>query len=304
MMRSIRHYLELIRFSHTIFALPFAILAATWASALVWEERSTSYIGRSWLGVLLCMVFARSFAMAWNRLADAKLDGENPRTKTRHIPAGILTSHSVRAFALVCAIGFFISCSLFLPNWLPVFFATPVLIWLAGYSYAKRFTSLAHFWLGIALMLAPICVWIALRGEFVTRNVADLLPAVLLGSSVLFWVAGFDIIYACQDESFDKQSGLHSVPALLGTRGALRLASWLHLLVPIPLVATAWLCPQLSLGILWYVAIVVVAGLLAYEHFVVSHKDLSRINLAFFQLNAAISLILLAAGVVDSTLLL
>jgi 4-hydroxybenzoate polyprenyltransferase len=167
--------------------------------------------------------------------------------------------------------------------------SVPVLAWLLGYSYAKRFTSLAHFWLGSALMLAPIAAWIALRDDIRW-------PPVLLGLAVLFWVSGFDIIYACQDESFDRGVGLHSVPVRLGTRGALRLAAACHAAMVVALVALGVTYP---LGRVYFAGVGAVALLLTYEHAIVRPEDLTRVNVAFFQVNVAISLGLLACGVAD-----
>jgi 4-hydroxybenzoate polyprenyltransferase len=157
-------------------------------------------------GILVCMVGARSAAMAFNRLVDRSFDAENPRTKMRHLPAGLLSTSSVLLFTLASSGLFLAGTLLFLPNWLPVALGLPVLLFLLGYSYAKRFTSLAHFWLGVALMLAPVCVWIALRGEILLAHPMDILPAVILGAAVLAWVAGFDVIYACQDADFPPRS--------------------------------------------------------------------------------------------------
>ncbi|MEX0819887.1 MAG: UbiA-like polyprenyltransferase, partial [Pirellulaceae bacterium] len=211
MLSRLRHILEMIRFSHTIFALPFALLSAVMA----WTTPSYSLspplpLSPSpppfrWLhlvGVLLCMVFARSAAMAFNRLADREVDGDNPRTAGRHLPAGTLSVASVTAFTVFTSVGFVASTVLFLPNPLPLILSVPVLAFLMAYSYTKRVTSLAQFWLGAALMLAPVCAWIALRGEILLENPADVLPAVCLGCGVLLWVAGFDMIYACQDYDF------------------------------------------------------------------------------------------------------
>ena len=156
------------------------------------------------LGILLCMVFARSAAMAFNRLVDRRIDAGNPRTAGRHLPAGILSVGQVTLFAAGCSAAFVASTLLFLPNRLPLYLSVPVLLFLCGYSYTKRFTSLAHFWLGAALALSPIAAWIAIRGQAVLANPIDLLPAVVLGAGVLTWVAGFDILYACQDYDFDR----------------------------------------------------------------------------------------------------
>ena len=187
-----------------------------WTTPLATHLLPPAFHWRHLLGILVCMVGARSAAMAFNRLVDRRIDAENPRTKTRHLPAGILSAASVWLFTLASAAVFIAGTLLFLPNWLPVVLSLPVLLFLLGYSYAKRFTALAHFWLGTALMLAPVCAWIAIRGEVLLTQPADILPAVLLGAAVLAWVSGFDIIYACQDAEFDRRASLKSVPALLG----------------------------------------------------------------------------------------
>jgi 4-hydroxybenzoate polyprenyltransferase len=298
--RRLRLILEMIRFSHTLFALPFALLAA----AMAWAADAASEPPRPWrwqdlLGIVLCMVAARSAGMAINRLADRQIDAANPRTAMRHIPAGLLSAGSVAIFAIACSAAFVAATLLFLPNRLPLYLSLPVLAILAAYSYTKRFTSLSHFWLGLSLMLAPVSAWIAIRGEILLDNPADILPAVVLGGAVLFWVAGFDIIYACQDVDFDRKAGLNSVPARLGVRNSLRLAAVCHaamiaLLAVLPSVAT-----QLSLGWIYLAGIAAVALLLVYEHALVRPDDLSRINQAFFNVNAIVSLGLLAIGVLD-----
>lgn len=292
MFRRIRLLLEMIRFSHTLFALPFAALAALMASvanpavgvpAIEWRIRDG-------LGLLACMVCARSAAMAFNRLVDRRIDARNPRTAMRHLPAGTLSVGVVRAFAAVSAAGFFGGAALFLPNRLPLLLAAPVLLFLCGYSYTKRFTSLAHFWLGAALMLAPLCAWIALRGE------ADWPPAVL-GAAVLFWVAGFDMIYACQDFAFDVASGLRSVPARLGVAATLRLAAACHVVMVGCLAALPVVFPPL--GAAYWIGVAAIAMLLTYEHWLVRPDDLTRVNVAFFHVNAVVSIGLLAAGAWD-----
>jgi 4-hydroxybenzoate polyprenyltransferase len=283
----------MIRFSHTLFALPFALMAALMAwTANLHEEPTRPFRWEELAGILLCMVTARSAAMAFNRMVDRRLDAVNPRTAMRHIPAGVLSARYVALFALLCSVGFVASTLLFLPNRLPIYLSLPVLAFLLGYSYAKRFTALAHFWLGAALMLAPICAWIALRGEVVIANPLDLLPAVILGGAVLLWVAGFDMIYATQDTAFDRQHGLHSMPARLGVLGALRLAAVCHLgavalLIVLPLAYS-------YLGWIYWTGVAAVAGLLVYEHALVRPTDLSRVNVAFFNVNAVIGLGLLA----------
>jgi 4-hydroxybenzoate polyprenyltransferase len=286
MLQSLRHLLEMIRFSHTVFALPFALLAAIMA----WMVRETPWQWRELIGIVLCMVFARSAAMAFNRLADRTLDAMNPRTQGRHLPAGVLSVTGVTTFAVVCAAGFVASTLLFQPNRLPIYLSLPVLIFLLGYSLTKRFTALAHFWLGAALMLAPVAAWIAIRGEVTW-------PPVVLGAAVLLWVAGFDIIYACQDVEVDRREGLHSVPATIGVRPALRLAAACHLGTVLLLFALPLVYPLLG-GIYW-AGIAAVAMLLVYEHSLVRADDLTRVNLAFFNVNAIISLGLLAIGAID-----
>jgi 4-hydroxybenzoate polyprenyltransferase len=286
MLGRLNDLLGMIKFSHTLFALPFALLGAVLAAHTPegWQGRP-----RDWLGILLCMATARSAAMAFNRLADRRIDALNPRTATRHLPSGQLSVASVALFTSVCIVAFIASTLLFLPNPWPLRLSVPVLLWLLGYSYAKRFTSLAHVWLGVALMLAPIAAWIALRGDLAW-------PPVLLGLAVLFWVSGFDIIYACQDADFDREAGLHSIPARFGVRRALRLAAACHAVMIVALIALGWSYP---LGWLYFVGIGAVALLLAYEHALVRPDDLTRVNVAFFQVNIAISMGLLAFGVLD-----
>lgn len=288
--------LGLIRFSHTIFALPFAALATVMAITTPLDGARISVGPRQILGILFCMVFARSVAMAFNRLVDQRFDAANPRTAGRHLPAGLLGRSEVWAFTLVCAAGFIASTLMFLPNRLPLLGAVPVLAFLCGYSLAKRFTSAAHLWLGVALALSPVCVWLALRGAV---PLGDLVPALMLAGGIAAWVAGFDIIYACQDAAFDRSAGLSSVPARFGIAGALRLAAGSHLITVLFLVGLPFAAPQVGLGTLYLVAMTIVAGLLWYEHRLVSPDDLDRVNQAFFNVNAAISLLLLVAGGLD-----
>ncbi len=302
-------YMQLIRFSHTIFALPFALLATAWAYAIplptsqTIEAGSQTYLAFQWqsvVGIVFCMIAARSFAMAMNRLLDQRWDGENPRTASRHLPSGSLTRTGVIGFSIACGIAFVASCLLFLPNVLPLVLCVPVLVFLAGYSLAKRFTHLVHFWLGLALMLAPLCAWIALRGESVQVHPQDLLPAGLLGLVVFLWVSGFDIIYACQDAQFDRSAGLFSIPSRLGVRNALRVAASCHAAMWMVAMSLTFCLPALSLGWLFRSALVVVGLLLIYEHSIVSEKDLTRMQLAFFQLNSVISVLFLSVGTIDA----
>jgi 4-hydroxybenzoate polyprenyltransferase len=242
------------------------------------------------------MVTARSFAMAMNRLADRRLDAANPRTAGRHLPARILSVPQVTTFATICALGFVASTFLFLPNRMPLYLSVPVLAFLAGYSYTKRFTSLAHFWLGTALALSPVAAWIAIRGETVLGAPVDLLPALVLGGAVLTWVAGFDIIYACQDYDADLRAGLRSVPVQVGIPNALRLAALCHsgtvlLLACLPIVYPfSWI---------FWAGVLAVAVLLIYEHLLVRPDDLSRVNAAFFNVNAIISIGMFVVGSLD-----
>jgi 4-hydroxybenzoate polyprenyltransferase len=285
-------FLELVRFSHTVFALPFALTSA----ALAWHK-----IGFDWVqlvGILLCMVFARSAAMAFNRLADRDIDAANPRTADRHIPSGKLSVSVVWAFTIFNAIGFVGSTCLFLlrDNPWPLYLSVPVLAFICAYSFTKRFTALAHFWLGASLFMAPVAAWIAICGP------VDMLTPCLLGGAVLFWVAGFDILYACQDEEFDRKAKLHSVPAALGVAGALRVAQASHA-VMLGFLIALFFVPS-GLGYVYLVGVVAVAVLLVYEHFLVRADDLSRVNQAFFQVNGVISvgmfvlvLVQLAVGV-------
>jgi 4-hydroxybenzoate polyprenyltransferase len=279
-----RRLLELIRFSHTVFAMPFALLAA----ALAWQDEPFRW--PDLLGIVLCMVFARSAAMAFNRLADRDIDSANPRTAGRHLPAGLLRTGTVWAFTLACGIGFVASTLLFQfrepPNLWPLYLSAPVLLFILGYSLTKRFTILAHFWLGAALMLAPVAAWIAVRG------VADLTVPLILGGAVMFWVAGFDILYACQDAAFDREHGLSSVPARLGVPASLRLAAACHAAMFGLLVALGFASPYL--GTVFAAGLVVIGCLLLYEHSLVRADDLSRVNRAFFQVNGVISIGLLA----------
>ena len=248
-------------------------------------------------GILLCMVTGRSAAMAFNRLADRKIDALNPRTAGRHLPAGTLSVGSVALFALVCSIAFVASTLIFLPNRLPLYLAVPTLAFLLGYSFTKRFTVLAHFWLGAALGLAPVFSWIAIRGEMVMEHPADVLPVLLLGGAVMFWVAGFDIIYACQDVEFDRSQNLRSIPARFGVKWALDLAAACHLVMVVLLAAVPFVYPLF--GSLWWVGVAAIAALLIYEHWIVKPDDLARVNTAFFNVNAVVSVGLLILGGLD-----
>jgi len=274
--------LEMIRFSHTIFALPFSLLSAS----LAWKQKNEF----SWIelaGIIACLVFARSAAMAFNRIADCHFDAGNPRTTGRHLPTGQLSIASVWSFTLVCSVGFIASTFVFLlrENPWPAILSVPVLGFILTYSYSKRFSSFSHFWLGASLMLAPVAAWIAICG------LSALVTPFVLGSAVLFWVAGFDILYACQDVDFDKKAGLHSIPSRLGVRPSLRLALCCHL-VMLAFLTCLWAVSPF-LGWIYLGGVICVGALLAYEHWLVRPDDLSRVNLAFFQINGVISVGLL-----------
>ena len=298
MAATLRSYLELVRFSHTIFALPFALMAVILAfHAPAPAATSPAEWWRRGLGVLLCMVTARTAAMAFNRLVDRSFDAATPRTATRHLPRGDLGVGEVFGLVVASCGAFMASTLLFLPNWLPLVLSVPVLAWLLGYSYAKRFTMLAHGWLGAALGMAPVAAWIAIRGEALLANPADGLPALILGLAVTTWVAGFDIIYACQDAVFDANQGLHSIPARLGVPRALTLAAGLHVVTLAILTTLPLVVPQL--GAVYWGTLVAIAALLVWEHSLVRPDDLSRVNQAFFTANAAIGLLLLVAIAID-----
>ena len=282
---SLRHFLEMIRFSHTVFALPFALLSA----AIAWHQPDSGFTWNQLFGILLCMVFARSAAMAFNRIVDRRYDAENPRTAARHLPAGLISLSAAITFTVLCCLGFVAATLLFLPNLWPLWLSMPVLAFLLGYSYAKRFTAFCHYWLSAALMLAPLAAWIAIRGTIEW-------PPVLLAAVVFFWVGGFDILYACQDADYDRSRGLHSLPARLGIGRALKLAAVSHLVTVLMLGGLWWVS---GLGPVFLAGVLAVAALLAYEHSLVSPQNLTKVNQAFFQVNAVISLGLFALGLID-----
>jgi 4-hydroxybenzoate polyprenyltransferase len=285
----VRRLLEMIRFSHTLFALPFALLSA----ALAWRDETFRWLDL--VGILLCMVFARSAAMAFNRIADHRIDALNPRTENRHLPAGAISPRTAALFTLLCAAGFVASTAIFLlrepPNPWPLYLAGPVLVFICAYSLTKRFTILAHFWLGASLMLAPLAAWIAIRG------LTELLTPLVIGGAVLFWVAGFDILYACQDAEFDRKAKLSSVPARFGIRASLRVALFCHLVMLGFLLLLAFVNPHL--GSIYLIGIAAIALLIAYEHWLVRPEDLTRVNRAFFQVNGVISVGLLLVVLVQ-----
>jgi 4-hydroxybenzoate polyprenyltransferase len=279
-MRKLKIILEMIKFEHTVFALPFAIM-----SAFIAEEGLPPLTKLGW--ILVAMVGARSCAMAFNRLADAEIDSQNPRTATRAIPAGLITKGAVWFFTLVSA-GLLV-CAAWRLNPLAFALSPVALAVIMGYSFTKRFTALSHLWLGLALSISPVGAWIAIKGQF------DWTP-IILCCVVLLWTAGFDIIYACQDVNFDRKHGLHSIPARIGIRWALWVSSALHVIAVLLLFGIPLLT---ELGLFYYIGVGIVVLIFIYEHAIVKPHDLSRVNLAFFTLNGMISLVLMALSIAD-----
>ena len=274
-MQTANKYLSLIKFSHTIFALPFAMIGFFLAI------QSTNH-QMDWIKLLLvtlCMVFARSAAMAFNRYADQDIDAKNERTKIREIPSGTLLSKSVLIFTIINAL-LFILCTYFIN---PIcFYLSPVaLLIILGYSYTKRFSAFAHFILGIGLSLAPIGAYLAVTGVF------NIIP-LIFSAIVLFWVAGFDIIYALQDESFDKTLKLHSIPSWLGKKNALKVSDAAHLFTGSLILFLGYYA---HFGLLYWIGSLIFVFLLAYQHKLVKPNDLSKINLAFFTTNGIASVV-------------
>ena len=283
----LRITLEMIKWEHSIFALPFALTGAILAARGLPQSfhglPSLSTLG--W--ILVAMVSARSSAMAFNRWADAALDAANPRTRARAIPAGQLSRGFVLAFTLLMA-AVFVAASAEL-NRLTLYLSPIVLLVVLGYSYLKRFTRLSHFGLGLALGLAPSAAWIAVRGSLDPR-------IVLLTAIVLCWVAGFDILYACQDMEHDRAAGLYSIPQAFGVRRAFWIARLLHLAVVLLL---PWFAALFQLGIPAQTGMFAVFLLLLYEHLIVSPGDLSRLNAAFFTMNGVIAMVFFASVAAD-----
>ncbi len=277
---------EDIKFTHTLFALPWALLSMVLAAGGHPRMRQVGLI-------VLCMVSARTVAMASNRLFDARIDAANPRTASRALPSGKLSPAFLRGVLSVCALGFLFSTALFgvfFQNWLPLILALPVLGFISAYPFLKRFSILCHFYLGMALALAPVCAWIAVAGRLSA-------PPVWMFVTVLLWTAGFDIRYACQDYEFDVSHGLFSVPARLGIARALWLARLTHLLALVALVMLRFSAPQF--GLLFTIACTIAGVLLLIEHWLVRPTDLSKIGLAFFTINGIISLVIGALGILD-----
>lgn len=296
-MSSIRSYLSLIKFSHTIFALPFALIGfflglqpvsqafgvEQWNlnQSLGWgvseEGSGTGGILLKFLLVMGCMVFARSAAMAFNRYLDRSFDARNPRTAIREIPSGVIRANSALWFTIVSSL-LFILCTWFINR--ICFYLSPVaLLVVLGYSYTKRFTALCHLILGLGLSLAPIGAYLAVTGKF------DLLP-ILFSMAVICWVSGFDIIYALQDVDFDRAQNLYSIPAWLGKASALLISRALHLLSAASVMVAGWYG---QFGWLYWIGVAIFVGMLVYQHALVKPDDLRRVNLAFMTANGVAS---------------
>ena len=272
--------LEMIKWEHSIFALPFAL-----TGALLAARGLPAWATLGW--ILVCMVSARSAAMAFNRWADAGLDAANPRTRSRAIPAGQLSRGFVLAFTLTMAAVFLVAAGQL--NRLTLELAPVALLVLLGYSYMKRVTRWTHLVLGLALGIAPAAAWIAVRGSLDWR-------IALLTAVVMCWVAGFDILYACQDMEHDRAAGLYSIPQALGLEAAFWIARVLHLAVVGLLL---WFAVLFQFGVAGWIGLVAVAGLLLYEHLLVSPRDLRKLNAAFFTMNGVIAMVFLVFVAVD-----
>lgn len=303
-MSTVKNYLSLIKFSHTIFAMPFALIGFflainaipgitenQWSlnKAIGWQTTiyPPSYLAYIFVLVILCMVFARSAAMAFNRYLDRQFDAKNPRTAIREIPAGIISEKNALTFTILNCI-LFITCTFFINRL--CFFLSPVALFvILFYSYTKRFTALCHLVLGLGLSLAPIGAYLAVTGRF------DILP-LLFSFTVLFWVSGFDIIYALQDEEFDKANQLHSIPSMLGKSKALRVSELLHVLSAACVIYAGIYG---KFGYLYWAGVAVFVGMLIYQHSIVKPNDLRRVNLAFMTANGIASVVFAIFVILD-----
>jgi len=283
MLEKIRNLLEMIKFSHTVFAFPFALMGAILASL---ENNVPPTFGQIFW-ICIAMVGARSAAMGLNRIIDARIDADNPRTAERHIPAGVISAKEAWLFVAGALLLLLIAAWMLNPLCL---YLAPLAVGLfVLYAYCKRFTAYAHVVLGICLAGAPVGAWIALRGDVGW-------PVIALGLAVLFWVAGFDIFYALQDLDFDRSRGLYSIPSRLGEERSLKLVRIFHVLMVLLLLL---LVPATSLGGVYLLGVLVTAGLLVYEHRLVRPGDLSRLDAAFFNMNGYISVSLLVFTLAD-----
>jgi 4-hydroxybenzoate polyprenyltransferase len=280
-----KKYFSLVTFSHTIFAMPFAFIG--FFLAVTTTDHTFSWL--KLVLMLLCMVFARNSAMAFNRYLDRDIDAKNPRTKVRDIPAGRISPGAALTFTII-------NCLLFVTTtWfinLLVFYLSPVaLLVVLGYSATKRFTALCHLVLGLGLSLAPIGAYLVVAGQFA------MLP-VFFSLAVVCWVSGFDIIYALQDEDFDRNEKLHSIPSALGTEKALALSTFLHVLSAIFVILPVFITPA-NFGIPYYIGIAVYCSMLVYQHRLVKPNDLSRVNFAFMTTNGIASVVFAAFFLID-----
>lgn len=282
-----KHYLSLIKFAHTIFALPFALLGFFMGAASVNFQLSWWLLPK----VILCMLFARSAAMAFNRYIDRDIDKLNARTATREIPAGIIHPKQALIFTIITSLAFVITC--YFINSLCFYLSPVALAVILGYSYTKRFTALCHIVLGIGLALAPVGAYLAVTSQFAWQPI-------LIGLAVLTWVAGFDIIYALQDTEFDTQHKLFSMPRFLGKTNALRLSSWCHLASAALLLVTAFCYNH---GWAYQLGAILFIMLLVYQHRLIKPNDLSKVNLAFFTTNGIASIIFGMLAIGDIVLL-
>ncbi len=269
-----------IKIQHTVFALPFAVMSAFLAA-----EGLPEWMTLLW--ILVAMFGARNAAMAFNRIADARFDKMNPRTKDRALPSGDVSAGQYWVFLAVSSVLFVFAA--YMLNRLAFFLSPVALVIVFGYSFAKRFTSFAHLWLGVAISIAPVGAWVAVREEI---SIASL----VLGAAVVFWLVGFDIIYSCIDMESDRKNNLYSIPQKFGIAWALRLAFSAHCIMVVFLLALLYVP---ILGVLYLAGVVLVAGLLWYEHSLVRPSDLSKVNTAFFNVNGIISILLMSLVIVD-----
>ena len=279
----LKNYLSLVKFAHTIFALPFALLGFSLATI----HHSESLSWKLLVLVLLCMLFARNAAMSFNRWADRDIDEVNPRTAQREIPARKIGQRSALAFCIINAL-FFIAASWFI-NPLCFLLSPVALIVILGYSLTKRFTALSHFILGMGLALAPTGAYLAVTGTF------DWIP-VIISLSVLFWVSGFDIIYALQDDEFDRENHLRSIPVVLGRKKALNLSLVLHIITALLLLAAGFVG---DFKTIYWIGLGIFSFLLFYQHTIVKYNDLRRVNVAFFTLNGIASIVFSVFAITD-----
>lgn len=300
-MATFKNYLSLIKFSHTIFAMPFAMIGFFLAAReriITWYiDQYRDYVSNAlragkplwqiFFLIILCMIFARSAAMAFNRYLDRKFDAQNPRTAIREIPKGIISANSALAFTIFCCVLFVVCC--YLLNTAVLILSPIALFVILFYSYTKRFTALCHLVLGLGLALAPLGAYLAVTAKF------DLLP-ILFSATVLFWVSGFDIIYALQDEEFDKNNKLHSIPAALGKAKALRVSELLHLLSAVCVIIAG---VYGNFGWLYWTGVAVFVGMLIYQHSIVKPNDLRKVNLAFMTANGIASVVFAAFVITD-----